>query len=99
VLADSELLTPIVPVVCNVDAVAVSSAEDIRRSLADQVTGTVCWTASVEYLIDHLGCERFIELGPGAVLAGLVSRIRPGTEVISISNCATLDAALARLGL
>jgi len=99
VLADSTLLTPIVPVVCNVDAVVVSSAEDIRRSLADQVTGTVCWTASVEYLIDHLGCERFIELGPGAVLAGLVGRIRPGTEVLSISNCATLEDTLAHFAL
>lgn len=96
-LEQTDIISPRVPVVCNVDAIAVSSPEDIRRSLADQVTGSVCWTQSVEYLIDHLHCSRFIELGPGGVIAGLVGRIRKGTPVVSISNCATLDEAVAVL--
>ena len=97
-LAETPMNVPRVPVVCNVDAVSVSDAETIRRTLADQVTGSVCWSQSVEYLIDHLHIEQFIELGPGGVLAGLVGRIRKGTPVISISNSATLNEALAALG-
>lgn len=97
-LAETPMNVPRVPVVCNVDAVSVSDAETIRRTLADQVTGSVCWSQSVEYLIDHLRIEQFIELGPGGVLAGLVGRIRKGTPVISISNSATLNEALAVLG-
>ena len=45
-------------------------------------------------MIDHLGITRFLELGPGGVLAGLVARIRKGTEVISISDVPSLEAAL-----
>ena len=96
-LAETPMHSPRVPVVCNVDAITVSDAETIRRTLADQVTGSVCWSQSIEYLIDHLHIEQFIELGPGGVLAGLVGRIRKGTSVISISNSATLDEAVAAL--
>lgn len=92
-LAETPMNSPRVPVVCNVDAIKVGDAETIRRTLADQVTGSVCWSQSVEYLIDHLHVEQFIELGPGGVLAGLVGRIRKGTPVISISNSATLEEA------
>ncbi len=92
-----ELAPPSVPVVSNVDAVPTTDAEGIRRTLADQVTGTVRWTECVEYLLDQAGCDTLIELGPGGVLAGLVQRIRKGTRVLSVSNCATLDGAVAAL--
>jgi [acyl-carrier-protein] S-malonyltransferase len=93
-LVETPIKTPHVPVVCNVDAIPVSDPEIIRRTLADQVTGSVCWTQSVEYLIDHLHMDRFLELGPGGVLAGLVGRIRKGTPVASMSNVATLEEAI-----
>jgi len=93
-LEATPLLAPKVPVVCNVDAIAVHDEATIRRTLADQVTGSVRWTESVEYLIDHLHTTQFIELGPGGVIAGLVNRIRKGTPIVSISNAATLEAAL-----
>jgi len=97
-LIDTPIVPPRVPVVCNVDAIPVKDAESIRRSLADQVTGSVLWTQSIEYMIDHQHITRFIELGPGGVLAGLVGRIRKGTPVVSISNSATLADAIAALG-
>ncbi len=97
-LADTAIETPKVPVICNVDAIPVSEPDKIRRALADQVTGSVRWTESIEYLLDHEKCDLLIELGPGGVLAGLVNRIRKGTEVISISNAATLDEAIKALG-
>ena len=96
-LAETQMDSPRVPVVCNVDAVSVHDADTIRRTLADQVTGSVCWSQGVEYLIDQLHMSRFLELGPGGVLAGLVGRIRKGTPIASISNVATLDQALTFL--
>ena len=97
VLAETSIKSPDVPVVCNVDAQAVSEPESIRRTLAEQVTGSVRWTESVNYLLDHLHCSQLVELGPGGVLAGLVGRIRKGTPVISISNVAGLTDALKTL--
>jgi [acyl-carrier-protein] S-malonyltransferase len=97
-LAETPMSPPRVPVVCNVDAVAVHDVETIKEALAEQVTGSVCWTQSIEYLIDHLHVTEFLELGPGGVIAGLVGRIRKGTPVLSISNVATLDEAVAALG-
>jgi [acyl-carrier-protein] S-malonyltransferase len=75
VLAETTIKSPEVPVVCNVDAQAVSDPEAIRRTLADQVTGSVRWTESVNYLLDNLHCDHFIELGPSGVLAGLVGSL------------------------
>ena len=91
------LATPRFPVICNVDAAPVSEAEEIRESLQDQVTGTVRWSESIEYLVDEAGCDLFLELGPGGVLAGLLNRIRKGTPCHSITDCATLEAAVAAL--
>ncbi len=96
-LQKTALATPRFPVICNVDAVPVRAPAEIRESLQDQVTGTVNWTQSIEYLVDEAGCELFLELGPGGVLAGLLNRIRKGTPCLSITDCATLDAALATL--
>ena len=96
-LEETEMNTPRVPVVCNVDAISVGDSENIRRTLADQVTGSVCWAQSIEYMIDHLHITHFLELGPGGVIAGLVGRIRKGTPVVSISNAASLDEGIAAL--
>lgn len=96
-LEETPITVPRVPVVCNVDAIAVGDAENIRRTLADQVTGSVCWSQSIDYLIDHVHVTDFIELGPGGVIAGLVGRIRKGTPVVSVSNVASLEEALAAL--
>jgi [acyl-carrier-protein] S-malonyltransferase len=96
-LEETPIAEPAVPVVCNVDAIPVSTPQEIRRTLADQVTGSVRWTESIERLIDHEKIDLFLELGPGGVLAGLVGRIRKGTPVISISNLATLEEAIAKL--
>jgi [acyl-carrier-protein] S-malonyltransferase len=97
VLAETPIEMPRVTIVSNVDALPAGSPDAIRKALADQVTGSVCWTASIEYMIDHLGITRFLELGPGGIIAGLVGRIRKGTEVISISDAASLEAALTIL--
>ncbi len=88
---------PRFPVICNVDARPVHTAEEIRESLQDQVTGTVRWTETIEFLVDEEKCDLFLELGPGGVLAGLLNRTRKGTPCHSITDCASLDAAVAAL--
>ena len=98
-LAETHMIEPRVPVVCNVDAIEARDPQTIRRTLADQVTGSVCWSQSVEYLIDKLHIEQFIELGPGGVIAGLVGRIRKGTPITSVSNVASLNEAVAFLSV
>ena len=88
---------PAFPVVSNVDAQSVGDFDDIRRTLAEQVTGTVRWQQSVEYMIDTLGCTLLLELGPDNKLAGMVNRIRKGTEIISVVDPASLATAVERL--
>lgn len=84
-------------VICNVDATPVREEEEIRSALQDQVTGTVRWTETMEYLVDQEKCDLFLELGPGGVLAGLLNRTRKGTPCVSISDVPSLDAALGAL--
>jgi [acyl-carrier-protein] S-malonyltransferase len=96
-LERTTLATPRFPVICNTDAEPVRDPDEIRSSLQDQVTGTVRWSESLEYLVDDEKCDLFIELGPGSVLAGLLNRTRKGTPCLSISDCASLEAAVATL--
>jgi [acyl-carrier-protein] S-malonyltransferase len=94
ILDEAAMRAPGQIVVANVTAASVKEPAEIRQTLADQVTGSVRWVETIAYLLDQAGCNLFIELGPGQVLAGLVTRIRKGTEVISIENLATLQDAL-----
>jgi [acyl-carrier-protein] S-malonyltransferase len=89
---------PLFPVICNTDARPVREAEEIRSSLQDQITSTVRWSETIEYLLDEEQCELFIELGPIAVLAGLLNRIRRGTPCVSIGDCGSLEATVAAWG-
>lgn len=91
------IATPKFKVICNLDAQAVSEPERIRETLREQVTGTVRWTETIEYLIDVEQCDTFIELGPGAALAGLVGRTRKGFPTLSVGDPASLQAALIAL--
>ncbi len=96
-LAETTMKVPSVPVVCNVDAESVNEPDRVRETLAEQVTGSVRWTESINYLLDELKVDLFLELGPGAVIAGLVNRIRKDTPVISISDVPSLEKAVAAL--
>ena len=68
-----------VPVVANVTADYVASAEKIRELLIRQVTGSVLWEDSVRKMIAD-GVGRFVEVGPGKVLCGLIKKIDPAVE-------------------
>ncbi|MDB6119273.1 MAG: malonyl CoA-acyl carrier protein transacylase [Verrucomicrobiaceae bacterium] len=96
VLKDIRIATPKVPVVCNFEARAVSTAKEIRDTLTSQVTGSVRWSESMTSLIAH-GNTLFIECGPGGVLAGLMKRIDKTVKVLSIEDVASLEKAVAEL--
>src|SRR6184192_1693254 len=95
-LLDVEMQLPQFPVISNVTGREVETLPEIRRTLQDQVTSTVRWVDCMERLVD-LGCDLFIELGPGGVLAGLLKRTRKDVEVISVGDVESVRAAAARL--
>ena len=84
-LLDVQMQMPDFPIISNATGREVQTLPEIRQTLQDQVTSTVRWTDCIERLV-NLGCEFFIELGPGGVLAGLVQRIYKGTNVVSVSD-------------
>jgi [acyl-carrier-protein] S-malonyltransferase len=77
--------TPVVPVIANMTARPETDPDTIRKLLVEQVTGTVRWRESVGYMASE-GVTRFVELGSGKVLAGLVKRIADGAEAQSIGT-------------
>lgn len=81
VLSEAPMQAPAVPVVANVTADYVRTPEEVRNALTRQVAGSVRWTESVRRLAAD-GVDTFIEVGPGSVLTGLVSRILPGARAM-----------------
>jgi [acyl-carrier-protein] S-malonyltransferase len=95
-LAHVPIRKPRFAVISNVTGEEVETPDEIKRTLQDQVTATVRWTDCMERLLDR-GCDFFIELGPGNVLAGLLQRIRKGTNVVSVSDSASVQLAVEKL--
>jgi [acyl-carrier-protein] S-malonyltransferase len=87
---------PRVPVVSNVTARPGHSVAEIKDLLVRQVTSPVRWSDSMQWLIAQ-GFTRFIEFGPGGVLAGLMKRIDKNVEMISVGDAASVEAAIAQL--
>lgn len=77
-LAGVTLSAPVVPVVANVVAQAVTDPEEIRRLLVAQVTGSVRWRESVMWMADQ-GVTEFWEIGAGKALSGMIKRIAKDT--------------------
>ena len=95
-LSQVKVHAPVVPVVANVVATAISDPTEIKKRLVEQVTGTVRWRECVAYMAAH-GITDFYEIGAGKVLAGLVKRTATTANAQSIGTPADIDAALAGL--
>src|SRR5207302_1790965 len=87
---------PRFPVISNVTGEEAGTPIEIRRTLQDQVTGTARWMDCVERLA-ALGCDFFVELGPGGVLAGLLRRTRKDADVISVSDAESVRKCAERV--
>ena len=73
---------PVCPIYQNVDALPHTSPEEIKANLVAQLTAPVRWTQIVENMTND-GISSYMELGPGTVLRGLISKISPDVEVES----------------
>ena len=96
VLQHVPMQPPSFPVISNVTGDEVRTPVEIRRTLQDQVTGTVRWLDCMERLA-ALGCDFFVELGPGGVLAGLLRRTLKGVDVTSVADVESVRIAADRL--
>ncbi|MBV9356145.1 MAG: ACP S-malonyltransferase, partial [Chloroflexi bacterium] len=95
-LAGVALQTPGMPLAANVSGELLRSAEQVRGELTEQVARPVRWVACLRQLRDF-GCDRFLELGPGQVLTGLVKRTLPDVRAASFGRPTDLAAATALL--
>lgn len=90
-LAGVDLRAPIVPLVCNVRAEAVSDPDEIRRLLVEQVTGRVRWRESVAWMAAQ-GVTEIVEIGAGKALSGMVKRIDREIAVRAVGTPADVAA-------
>jgi len=81
---NANIIEPICPVFQNVNAKGITRPNEIRENLIAQLTSPVRWTQSVENMI-AFGATKFIEVGPGNVLQGLVKKINRDMETESAS--------------
>lgn len=95
-LLEANLQLPRFAVLSNVTGEPAGTLPEIRSALREQVTGTVRWADCMENLLRR-GCDLFIELGPGEVLAGLLRRTRKDVDVMSVSDSASVHACAEKL--
>ncbi len=81
------LRPPQVPLLSNITAQALTSVEDLRHELSDQLIRPVQWTRSVQTAIGS-GVETFVEVGPRQVLSGLIKRISKNVQSVSLDDIA-----------
>lgn len=95
-LLDVQMYGPKFPVISNVTGDEVKTLPEIRRTLQEQVTSTVRWVDCMERLAT-LGCDLFIELGPGGVLAGLLKRTLKDANIVTVSDAASARACAEQM--
>lgn len=97
-LDETMFVAPAMPVIANVDAQKHGDAATIRDSLCRQVTQPVIWQRCIERMIED-GVGRFLEIGPGRVLTGLMRRINRGVSAIAVNKADSIPKALETLGV
>lgn len=85
---------PVVPVVANVNAEPIASAEQARDLLLQQLTAPVQWTRVMRTLAERHPDATFVEIGSGAVLTGLARRIAPAVRTMTVSTVADIEKFL-----
>ena len=90
-LAIAQFHAPILPVMCNVTADLETDPASLRNNLVTQVTGRVRWRETLEAMANE-GVTRFIELGTGKVLSGLVKRTLKDLEILSVETSDDIEA-------
>lgn len=97
-IASTGFLDPDFPVYSNVTAEPCTTAEESRTLLLRQLTSPVRWSAEVRAMASAYPDALYVELGPGNVLCGLVSRIVPGARTVAVGAPADIDKLTEALG-
>ena len=84
------------PVIANTSTRAIADPQDTKNELTDQIFKPVLWKESMEKMIRN-GVNIFVEIGPGKVLNGLISKIDPNARVLNVEDRSTLDQAVQEL--
>lgn len=87
----AQLRRPTCPVISNITAEPLCEPPALRAELVVQMTSPVRWISVVERMVAE-GVTRFVEIGPGSVLTGLIKRIAPGIELVNVAD----DVAVER---
>lgn len=95
VLDEAHLKDLWMSLISNVDASPIGTAHAVRNALVRQVASPVRWVESVEKMI-AMGVRRFVEIGPGSVLTGLIKRIDSTVELINVSDVPSIDSFVAK---
>ncbi len=90
-LAQATIAPLIVPVVANVTARPVTEPATVRKLLVEQVTGRVRWRESLEWMATEGAIARFVEVGAGKQLSGMVKRNAPDAEALALNEAADLE--------
>jgi [acyl-carrier-protein] S-malonyltransferase len=91
-LAAANIAPLAAPLVANVTARPINEPATIRKLLVEQVTGRVRWRESVEWMAGEGGVARFVEVGAGKQLSGMVKRNAPDVEALALNEPADLEA-------
>jgi [acyl-carrier-protein] S-malonyltransferase len=83
---------PATPIIANVTAQPLTTAEQLRSELVCQMCSCVHWQRSIQYMVED-GVDTFVEIGPGQVLAGLIRRIADGARVVSVRDAGSVCGA------
>lgn len=95
-LDDLDFQQPLFPVVANVTAQPESDPERIKQLLVDQITAPVLWTDTLQTMQKH-GVGRFVEIGPGKVLSGLVKRTIKDVEIMNLDKLTDFDLVAEKI--
>ena len=93
-LTGATFADPAFPIVANASAEAVRTGVDAKRLLVDQLTAPVRWVACMQGAAALVPGARFIEIGPGNVLSGLLKRIVPGAAAMTLGTADEVEAFL-----
>jgi len=88
-----DLHLPEIPIVANSTAQPMTSADEVKEELIQQLCHCVQWQPSVEYMVEA-GVSTFIEIGPGQVLTGLIRRINDKVQVHNINDIESIKSLI-----
>jgi [acyl-carrier-protein] S-malonyltransferase len=94
-LAAASFADPAFPVIANASGAAVRTGVDAKRLLADQLTAPVRWVECMRAAAAMAPDATFVEVGPGAVLSGLLKRIVPGARTMALGTADDVERFLA----